>query len=724
MRYFLLMAVLLGGIVAQASAPVDQLIPLPQQVGDTWRRLSGSWQFEYDADIPLLELGVNYLSERLIEAGSPQGGPVRIQVGLLSEPGIRKRLPDAQKLLLTLPGEGYVIRPTGDGVLVAGRTPRGAYYGLMTLAQLVDSAGLWVADILDYPVWNRRYFGDYDFGGAEGYLALSRRKINGFGLQWRDEWQKFQPEQLQKQCAAMAEAAESGLMDFMLLMHLYSSWGARELPQFCHSNPAHVEQLIAKLRTMARCGVGHIMICADDWTPVKDGKYILPTEEDNQAFPDAASAHAALMNRIVEELKPEFPALEFSLCPPPYSLSHGNSDQRMALRQYLTEVHRLTEPEVRLVWTGRHIVSASVARDDYNEFVGYLPGRRLFLWDNSDCIESEFPLWRTVFYPGFESDSDGLIFLNSHALGVADKASFIWENNDYLWNPRRYEPDRSFKAAVTQLYGTAAVEPLTQLRHDVIQLMHNTPADASVRQAALDRIKVELADVKTLGFSPSRLMRILEEKEQVWHAEVPEITIPVLEIADLPVEPDQLSDDFWARGTRLQLLPNHGGAEVSAEYRTEVTLLIANDCLYMRSTQEQPALDKIPEVAYVEAANTIWHYPEIIEVFLLPREDGDAYVHMGFDFAGRRAGEYKQGEKWLPDWKVAVEGREDGWSAVLRVPLSELERLHPEVPSPDAVWRMNIFRIPFQGPVQSLSPSNRFHATELFARVHFSSGQE
>ena len=500
------------------------------------------------------------------------------------------------------------------------------------------------------------------------------------------------------------------MMDFMLLMHLYATWSSvRKNPQFSCANPEHVDALIQKIRTMAEAGVGHIMVCADDWTPLADGRYVNPTEADNAEFGSAAAAHAYLMNRLQKELRGDFPELELALCPPPYSLDHGNLDGHKAMGDYFEEFNRLAAPEIMLVWTGRHIVSEKITHDDYLEFSRMLPGRRLYLWDNSESI-NPIQMWTTAFYPGFDADCAEIIYLNMHALSHVAQHAFRIEMNDYLWNPAGYDVKRSFFAAFDSVHGTGSAELAWDICERLEKLFAADPgSDFEAWRSEAETILADLPELEAAGYPGNSIKSAIERVIALNSTAVPEYQAPVgvnsLAVAD------------WRK-----LTDNDTGAEVPAGLSSSFRLAVDSGTLFIDLKLNQPLLST--EIAKIKAdpgADNVFHNPETVEMFIQPSFGGD-YLHLAFDVAGNKFDELtaQGGAGWDPAWRLEIEKTETSWTAHVAIPLVELERLGTTAPAHGNAWRLNIFRVPFGSACQSFSSSGYgFHTKELFGKISF-----
>lgn len=110
------------------------------------------------------------------------GGKRRILVGLLSSPRVREAVENARAAAPEdLNDEGYVLAADSRGVVVAGRTSAGTFYGLQTLKQLVrgEGAGARVQGVrvTDWPTMRWRAVSDDISRGPVPTLEYFKRQI-------------------------------------------------------------------------------------------------------------------------------------------------------------------------------------------------------------------------------------------------------------------------------------------------------------------------------------------------------------------------------------------------------------------------------------------------------------------------------------------------------------------------------------------------------------------
>ncbi len=112
-------------------------------------------------------------------------GRSTILIGLLSLPSIQSALKSAAVVVpANLHDEGYVLSAGSNGVVVAGQTPAGVFYGLQTLKQLVrgDSANAFIqgVHIVDWPAMRWRGVSDDISRGPVPTVDYIKRQLRTF----------------------------------------------------------------------------------------------------------------------------------------------------------------------------------------------------------------------------------------------------------------------------------------------------------------------------------------------------------------------------------------------------------------------------------------------------------------------------------------------------------------------------------------------------------------
>jgi hypothetical protein len=710
----------------------DRVVPKIQSCSDNWQTFpvcAGKWDISMvPANVEALKIAKDELEKQLVKfqqkTAPAKAQDIKIIIGLLSAPEIQSLVKDSKELSKELPRQGYVIRVLGNTIVVAGKSRRGAFYGAMTLLQLTDSKGLTITDIKDFPVWESRYAGSYGPAPRRDYLKLARFKIGGFAMQWRmSEWKDFNPEAnwgVRKVSESMAEVkklSENDIMDFMLLINIYAAERTRKYPMFNCADKADVNALIEKCRYAAAQGVKHIMICADDWTPKAKGRYICSHESEKKKFGSIGTAHGSLMTELYLSLYKDFPELELSIVPPPYSLyNHYVSDPQIS--QYLVDFNKAAHPQVMLAWTGPGILSKNIKKKHYKEYSKYMPERKLILWDNSQCFDSTMPAWETKFYKGFAADSNGIIFLNAHTCGLFWTDPYIRTANDYTWNPRQYNMRRSFQATNTLLYSSKIADFIMAYRDKLLALIKASKyKNVALQEKLLPEVEAMLKKFPEYGLSSYRQNAAIKGVKELLYAKLSEVSVPIIASSNVDEK------TIWDKAASFKLKRNDNGPKkIPEEYAATGKIAIANNAVYIRLEMKQPEMNKIKKPINKKHDDYIFANPEMVEIFIQPNKNGD-YGHFAFDNFGNYFDEKSADgqDSWDPDWKVNIDKKKNMWIATMKVTLDEMELIGAEKPERGVTWRFNVLRIPYKSTIQAFSPTTNhgFHEKEMFGLVRF-----
>jgi hyaluronoglucosaminidase len=194
--------------------------------------------------------------------------------------------------------------------------------------------------------------------------------------------------------------------------------------------------LLGKLRRFRELGVRFFSLGLDD----------VPSElthaEDRLAFASLAEAHVAVAHALRDGLGPE---ACLWLVPTDY-VGTGPTD-------YLETLGERLDPAIEVAWTGRTVVSPSIRVDEAARRAATL-GRRLLVWDNVPVADGPMrPVLHLGPYvgrdPGLAKHVSGVLLnpmQHAHASAVCVRTAA-----DYLRDPARYDPERSWDDALAEL---------------------------------------------------------------------------------------------------------------------------------------------------------------------------------------------------------------------------------------------------------------------------------
>ncbi len=639
---------------------------------------------------------------------------------------------------LDLPAEGYVIRVRKkDGALHVfglGVDVRGLFYSAATLIQQIGvengSLGLRTNDINDWPAWESRYFSDYVPYNASAMIWCALYKMNGYAIQHRTEWRDFAPDikpqwskfnNWQEALDQMNEAnGDADLMDYMIVLHIYAARG-RKHPKINIANEDDIQEFIAYCRYAAENGIDHILIAADDMTRHDGERYVCNYKEEVEKFDDSVGkAHGYLVKRVYAALHPEFPDLEFSFCPAPYSLYDHRVPQLKGNQRYLRDMARMLPDAVDVVWTGPKVLSSHISKADSDAFRKYVGGHQLLLWDNTNATgHPPMPVWQTKFEDDYIAEQQ-IIYGNAHMFGWPWDQPYAIGANSYLWNPHNYDAMREHGDAAVKMFGKDADRLAAEFIEQKLALDNSDePIEKKLERVAI--VKQIIAQMTERNMSTKYLQGFIDSREGRYSTEIPRLTVPKFKE---PIKADGLLNDAgWKVAARFELGPSNR----NRMHRYASNGMIGYDAnnLYLAFTVHHSTTLKPPSVPD-RRDEAIYKESDAIELFFQP-EGHEDYAHMVFDFVGHlydkhHGDETAIGLGWNPDWLVGIRRLEEGqWIAEVVIPFDSFKPITTQAPTSGTTWRGNFCRFSIHDSVVSnwSATFGKFHQTNRFGYLDF-----
>ena len=279
-----------------------------------------------------------------------QGIPTS-QIGVKLSIDFGKRIA-AKKGVKPLSG-AYVLQVEAHGVSVWGYDERGAFYGLQTLRQLLESPAcrgrkLPYIEVNDYPALPNRGVVEGFYGtpwSHEVRLSLidfyGRFKMNTYLYGPKDDpyhscpnWRLPYPEKEAANIRQLVDACNRNRVDFVWAIHP---------GQDIKWNEEDYRNLVNKFNLMYDLGVRHFAIFFDDIS----GEGTDPMKQ------------TALLNRLTEEfVKVKKDVSPLTVCPTDYSRLWANPSENGSLAIY----GRTLDPAVKVFWTG-DVVCSDLTRE-------------------------------------------------------------------------------------------------------------------------------------------------------------------------------------------------------------------------------------------------------------------------------------------------------------------------------------------------------------------------
>ncbi len=623
-----------------------------------------------------------------------------------AEPALEIRLQCGEK-----DSENYRISCEKNRITVDGEGPAGMFNGAMTLHQLIRRDGgyreITLAEVSDGPVWKERFMGDYAPFDAAKLEFAAKYKYGGLAFQYRAEWHKFTAERYRGAFAAQKRYLDAGVLKFMLVYHIYAA-GKRERALFNIASESDLAELAGRCRFAYESGFRHIMICADDWTPLEGGRYVLISPEEKRKFGDSAGkGHGYLMTRLRQAL----PGVQWSFCPPVYSLSH--TADALPMQQYLKELGEALPKDIPIVWTGPQVISRRIEAEDEKTYSGYAGGHKTLIWDNSEC--DPYPIHRWETHIDRELAPAG-IFVNAHAFGASPWMQWFGVTaNDYLWNPGKYDSRRS----LAQVYGrfrphddVGEIEAFQQ-QFDALNAL--SPKDDF--KAGLAEFKQRAERLTARGLIDRWVGNYLNQLYAKLESPRPQLEAYL--ISQPPLLDGQLDDPCW-QGMAEHSFQTRNGQAVAPGRRGWVKVVFDREAIYFAFRLEVDR--ELADTIFNNPDHDLFNSADLVEIFLKPN---DKFIQFALDHRGHRFNNMfgsPAGFKPVNHWEGKIHKTPECWTAEIKIPFKLLAELGAAPPTDQTAWSANFCREYNAGKeLQCWSPThaNSFLNPEMFGAVRF-----
>ncbi|MCM1293416.1 MAG: beta-N-acetylglucosaminidase domain-containing protein [Bacteroides sp.] len=343
------------------------------------------------------------------------------------------------------PVEGaYLLQVTGKDVKITGYDERGAFYGLQTLRQILDSelvkekGGLPMMEINDYPSMKYR-------GVVEGFYGTpwshdvrmslidfyGRNKMNDYLYGPKDDpyhsspyWRLPYPEDQAKNIRELVEASKKARVNFIWAIHPGKDirW-----------NKEDYDSLVSKFNMMYDLGVRSFAIFFDDiegegTNPVKQAQLL------NDLTNDFVKAKGDVTNLIV--------------CPTDYSQLWAKPGPDGPLAVYGRDLN----PDVEVFWTGA--VVCSDLTPETLEFIDTRIKRPALYWWNYPVTDyvKHILLQGPVYGLDTSLTAEQVAGIESNPMehGEASKLA-LYGVADYAWNTPAYNPLDNWERGLVEI---------------------------------------------------------------------------------------------------------------------------------------------------------------------------------------------------------------------------------------------------------------------------------
>lgn len=337
----------------------------------------------------------------------------------------------------------YALHIDKKGIRITGYDERGAFYGLQTLRQLMESpiaakGKLPYVSVADYPSLPNRGVVEGFYGtpwSHEVRLSLidcyGELKMNTYLYGPKDDpyhscpnWRQPYPEKEARQIKELVEACNRNRVDFVWAIHP---------GQDIKWNEEDYQNLLKKFNGMYQLGVRHFAIFFDDIT----GEGTNPRKQ------------TALLNRLTDEfVKAHDDVSPLTVCPTDYSKLWANPTPQGSLAIYGETLN----PEIKVFWTG-DVVCSDLTRETL-DWVNSRIKRPAYYWWNYPVTDYV----RHIILQGpvyglntelTERETCGVIS-NPMEHGEASKLA-LYSVADYAWNPAAYNAMDSWERGLAYM---------------------------------------------------------------------------------------------------------------------------------------------------------------------------------------------------------------------------------------------------------------------------------
>lgn len=394
---------------------------------------------------------------------------------------IRIKLIDYNKSFINSQHYSIQCLPRTKEIVIASPGQLGLLYGIVTFSKFLTVENNVIKinffNIIDWPVYSRRgvsaVFSPESVDDLLDYALMNKIETVAIASRifpWYTINNKY--EEVLKKIKKWEDRFEGPKI--MQMQNIYD----KKMIEI--SNLADIDSLKKVIELGINSGIEKLMILADDTPPFKFGEgYVLTNENDKKQFKSMAEAHCYLMKNLNDWIKSNNYNIELYYCPPFYTyedMHYGDmdlykntpweKDAFQPLKDYLNYIGLNMPDDIYIIWCGPNVRSRKITKQDIDSWAELLHGRVPFTWDNT--IYSHFPFTSTPLFTAYENDlpedfykltAGNGMFLNGNANSEDTRVAAITAN-DYWWDPKNYDPQKSLNIAMENYYGKKYVRLL------------------------------------------------------------------------------------------------------------------------------------------------------------------------------------------------------------------------------------------------------------------------
>ena len=340
-----------------------------------------------------------------------------------------------------IPKEGYTLKIMARQIQIRYQDPRGAFYGVQTLIQILNHAKrtgfLPLLDIMDYPDIPRRgivegfYGTPWTFQDRVDQLRFyGKWKINTYIYGPKDDiyhsspnWRQPYPKDQAARLKELIHIARQNEVDFYWAIH-----PGKDIQW----NQADSLAIIHKLQSMYDLGVRHFAVFFDDIAG--EGA--------------KAQKQAGLLNYIQNSFISQHSDIgPLIMCPTEYNKLWADPKPNT----YLDILGQHLDKRIEIMWTGNSVIHDITKEGE--DWVNNRIGRKAFVWWNfpvNDYVRNHLLLG-----PVYGLDKDLPKNVSGFVANPMDKAAAskvaIFSVADFCWNTKAYLPDASWQKGIQQV---------------------------------------------------------------------------------------------------------------------------------------------------------------------------------------------------------------------------------------------------------------------------------
>ncbi len=357
-----------------------------------------------------------------------ENGTINLTIGERGDAAVA-----AYESLIPAKSEGYYLKVSKDGVVIAGNDAEGTFYGVQTYLQVAAHAEVKTVTITDWPSISDRglvegYYGNpYSDADRKSLLEFfGRTKMNVYIYGPKDDpyhldrWREDYPAEEAERFEELVAVAKRNKVRFVWAMH-----PGKDI-QWTDADRA---ASVAKLEKMYALGIRAFSIFFDDINGAEQSK---------------GDKQAEYLNYLNENfVKKHTDVAPIIMCPTQYNKAYtGGNDT------YLNALGTTLDAETHIMWTGNSVVDM-IGKGDM-EWVNTRIKRNAYIWLNYPV--TDYCRDHILMGPTFGNDLDiapllGGFVSNPMEYAEASKVS-LYSIGDYCWNMEAYDADASWESAI------------------------------------------------------------------------------------------------------------------------------------------------------------------------------------------------------------------------------------------------------------------------------------